>query len=129
MGVPRSPIKSFFRKELLALKEICPADHFFHVSDELQAPKFTTGAILPCGRGQSIGWWWCSRPHVVAACPACLPACLPARAGSPRGPGARKEGRKLAAPAAAPWGVWDGEEVGDAAGLPVSTRVAPRYFL
>jgi len=58
-----------------------------------------------------------------------LPACLPARAGSPRGPGARKEGRKLAAPAAAPWGVWDGEEVGDAAGLPVSTRVAPRYFL
>jgi len=45
MGVPRSPIKSFFRKELLALKEICPADHFFHVSDELQAPKFTTGAI------------------------------------------------------------------------------------
>jgi len=125
MGVPRSPIKSFFRKELLALKEICPADHFFHVSDELQAPKFTAGAILPCGRGQSIGWWWCSRPHVVAACPACLPASLLAQAAR----AARGEGRKLAAPAAAPWGVWDGEGDGDAAGLPVSTRVAPRYFL
>jgi hypothetical protein len=37
MGVPTSkgtPIKCFFRKELLAFKEICPADHFFHVSDE-----------------------------------------------------------------------------------------------
>ena len=80
---------------------------------------------LPCGRGQSIGWWWCSRPHVVAACPACLPASLLAQAAR----AARGEGRKLAAPAAAPWGVWDGEGDGDAAGLPVSTRVAPRYFL
>ena len=81
----------------------------------------------PAGEDRSIGWW-CSRPPRGCRVPR-LPACLPARAGSPRGPGARKEGRKLAAPAAAPWGVWDGEEVGDAAGLPVSTRVAPRYFL
>jgi len=126
MGVPRSPIKSFFRKELLALKEICPADHFFHVSDELQAPKFTTGAILPCGRGQKHRVVVFAPPTwLPRAPPACLPASLLAQAAR----AARGEGRKLAAPAAAPWGVWDGEGNGDAAGLPVSTRVAPRYFL
>lgn len=126
MGVPRSPIKSFFRKELLALKEICPADHFFHVSDELQAPKFTTGAILPCGRGQKHRVVVFAPPTwLPRAPPACLPASLLAQAAR----AARGEGRKLAAPAAARWGVWDGEGDGDAAGLPVSTRVAPRYFL
>lgn len=111
MGVPRSPIKSFFRKELLALKEICPADHFFHVSDELQAPKFTTGAILPCGRGQKHRVVVFAPPTwLPRAPPACLPASLLAQAAR----AARGEGRKLAAPAAAPWGVWDGEGDGDA---------------
>ena len=48
---------------------------------------------LPCGRGQSIGWWWCSRAPRGCRVPR-LPACLPARAGSPRGPGGRKEARR-----------------------------------
>lgn len=79
---------------------------------------------LPCGRGQSIGRW-CRAPHVVAACPACLPPC-------PRGPGERKEGRKLAAPAAAPCavcGTGGGGRWGSRGPLPVSTRVVLRYFL
>jgi hypothetical protein len=49
---------------------------------------------------QSIGWWW----RVTPRAPTWLPRALPALPPCPRGPGG-KEGRKLAAPAAAPWGL------------------------
>jgi len=54
----------------------------------LQAPKFTAAAILPCGRGQSIGWCRRLPTHVVAGVP-----CHPAPAGSPRGPGGTEASR------------------------------------